>query len=282
MKRSIGEYVIVTAGLIIDGHDKIAAEVYFRHEADDEEQVRRMQLLYNDEYHATFSVDRLGLYHYRVRAWVDQFATWQDQFRRRVDGGDSKYEIENELKEGAAFLRSSAQASADREARQKLGAYAELFERGDVEAALTADVLELARDNDPRDGAVESRTYDLQVDPELARFAAWYEYFPRSAGSADKQGAPVHATLDEAAEILPRIKDLGFDVVYLPPVHPIGSTNRKGKDNAPEADLGEPGSPWAIGSNEGGHKAVHPDLGGMEAFDRYVARAESLGLKVAL
>ncbi|MEX0746941.1 MAG: alpha-amylase family glycosyl hydrolase, partial [Rhodothermales bacterium] len=176
----------------------------------------------------------------------------------------------------------SAQASADREARQKIDAYAELFESGDVEAALTADVLELARDNDPRDGAVESRTYDLQVDPELARFAAWYEYFPRSAGSADKQGAPVHATLDEAAEILPRIKDLGFDVVYLPPVHPIGSTNRKGKDNAPEADLGEPGSPWAIGSNEGGHKAVHPDLGGMEAFDRYVARAESLGLKVAL
>src|SRR5690606_21309375 len=116
-----------------------------------------------------------------------------------------------------------------------------------------------------------------------ARFAAWYEFFPRSAGDPPLH----HATLDEAAERLPRIKELGFVVVYLPPLHPIGKTNRKGKDNAPSAEPGEQGSPWAIGGDEGdgtpgGHKSVHPELGGIEAFDRFVQRAEALGLKVAL
>src|SRR5690606_24013214 len=107
---------------------------------------------------------------------------------------------------------------------------------------------------------------------------AWYEFFPRSAASE----TGVHGTLDDAAARLPRIKELGFDVVYLPPVHPIGSTFRKGKDNAPTAEPGEPGSPWAIGAKEGGHTAVHPELGGIEAFDRFVKRASALEMRVAL
>lgn len=275
MKRSVGEEVTVWAGLIADGHDKIAAELFFRHE-DGEESVRRMRLLHNDEYHASFPIDRLGTYTYRVRAWVDQFATWQDQFKRRVEGGDSEYEIKSELQDGAVLLQKAASA-ADLHDAAELQRYAEAFEAGDVEAALNRIVLELAQRNDPREGAIVSETYEIRADPELARFAAWYEFFPRSAPAGD-----AHATLDEAAELLPRIKEQGFDIVYLPPIHPIGRTHRKGKDNAPAAKAGEPGSPWAIGSEDGGHKAVHPDLGGLEAFDRFVARAVDLGLHVAL
>lgn len=278
VKRSVGERITVTAGLIADGHDKIAAELFFRHEDDGADNVRRMELQHNDEYRAAFDVDALGMYTYRVRAWIDQFATWQDQFKRRVKGGDSDYEIRSELQEGASLLRIAAEAADDDDAAALLR-YADAFEAGDVEAAVNRTVLELAQANDPRKGAVVSDTYELQADPELARFAAWYEFFPRSAPTDDEEG---HATLDDAADLLPRIKEMGFDVVYLPPIHPIGHAHRKGKDNAPEAQPGEPGSPWAIGAEEGGHKSVHPDLGGLEAFDRFVTRADELGLHVAL
>ncbi len=280
VKRSVGEELTIWAALVVDGHDKIAAEAFFRHESEDD-RVQRMRLQYNDEYFASFPIEELGKYYYRVRAWVDPFATWQDQFERRVQGGDTRYEIQSELKEGAVLLRRAAEVASEADAAQ-LKSYADAFEAGDVEKGLEAHVLELAQANDPRDGAVVSDTYELHADPELARFAAWYEFFPRSTGAASKDGKPGHGTLDDAADVLPRIKELGFDVVYLPPVHPIGKTHRKGKDNAPKARAGEPGSPWAIGAAEGGHKSVHPDLGGIEAFDRFVARAEELDLKVAL
>lgn len=280
VKRSVGEELTVRAGLVVDGHDKIAAEAFFRHESE-EDQVQRMQLQYNDEYFASFPIDKLGRYYYSVRAWVDQFATWQDQFQRRVQGGDTDYEIQSELKEGAVLLRRAASVANKADAAQ-LNNYADAFEAGEIDKGLQAHVLELAQANDPQAGAIASETYELLADPELTRFAAWYEFFPRSTGAPSKDGKPGHGTLDDAAEVLPRVKEMGFDVVYLPPVHPIGKTHRKGKDNAPKAKPDEPGSPWAIGAKDGGHKAVHPDLGGIEAFDRFVQRADELGLKVAL
>jgi len=281
IKRTLGETVEVTAGVIVDGHDRLAVELLYRH-ADAPESIVRMTPRHNDEYRGAFSVSTLGLHTYRVRAWVDRFGTWQDQFRRRVEGGEPEAELKSELLDGAALLRTAA-AHAGGSARQQLLAYAEAFEAGEVAAAFEASVVSLARDHDPREGAVESEPLSVDADPVLARFGAWYEFFPRSAGDDPEH----HATLDEAAERLPRIKDLGFDIVYLPPVHPIGRAFRKGKDNNPVAEPGEPGSPWAIGGDggdgtAGGHKSVHPDLGGIEAFDRFVARAEALGLKVAL
>ncbi len=278
-KRSVGEEVTVWAGLIVDGHDKIAAELFFRHEDDVAYRSRRMRLRYNDEYHADFPIERLGRYSFYIQAWVDAFASWQDQFRRRVEGGDSEYEIESELQDGASILRRAAE-DADAEGARILNRYADAFLAGKKDVALSRHVLELAQANDPRPGAIESDTFEIEADPELARFGAWYEFFPRSAGPL--VDPPRHATLDEAAELLPRIKDLGFDIVYLPPIHPIGRTHRKGKDNATMAEPDDPGSPWAIGAKEGGHKSVHPDLGGIKAFDRFVARADKLGLKVAL
>ncbi|HET6569304.1 MAG TPA: alpha-1,4-glucan--maltose-1-phosphate maltosyltransferase [Rhodothermales bacterium] len=284
-KSALGDDVQVTGAFIVDGHDKLAVELLYRYE-DEPEQIVRMSLRYNDEYAGSFKATQLGHYYYRVRAWIDQFGTWQDQFERRVKGGESEYELQSELLEGAHVLRRIA-GSAKGKARTQLQEYIKAFESGNVSSGLDKELAALVRENDPRTNAVESKVLPVQVDPELARFSAWYEFFPRSAGKYKHGQPPHHATLDEAAERLPRIKDLGFDIVYLPPVHPIGTTYRKGKDNAPSAQTGEPGSPWAIGGeaangSPGGHKSVHPALGGIEAFDRFVARAEQLGLKVAL
>ncbi len=284
-KSAIGDEVEVVGAFIVDGHEILAAELLYRYE-DGEEHSTRMALRYNDEYVGRFTVTQLGTYYYRVRAWLDRFATWQDQFRRRVQGGENEYELRSELLEGANLLRTYA-ANAKGQDREAIEGFIQAFESGNVDAGLDETIARLARTYDPREQAVESKLLSIEVDPVLARFSAWYEFFPRSAGESRPGEPPRHATLDEAAERLPRIKDLGFDIVYLPPIHPIGTTFRKGKDNAPVAELGEPGSPWAIGGDlgngqRGGHKSVHPDLGGIEAFDRFVARAEQLGLKVAL
>ena len=271
----------VQADLITEGHECIAAELLVRHEQDEKETVHRMALRHNDEHLASWTLDRLGTWFFRVRAWADPFTTWRDRFARRVESDDP--EIESELLVGAGLLKRSAQVARGKD-RKALLRYAEAMEAGDAEAALEDKVVVLVQDNDPRPGMIESDTYAVLVDPVLARFAAWYEFFPRSApqGKDGRKNNAPHATLDDAAELLPRIKELGFDIVYLPPVHPIGHTHRKGKDNTPEAGPGEPGSPWAIGSEAGGHKAVHPDLGGLDAFDRFVVQARKLDLHVAI
>ena len=281
IQRAVGETVEVVAGVIVDGHERLAVELEWRHESEDEARVAPMPLRYNDEYVGRFSMDRLGRYRYRVRAWLDAFGTWQDQFRRRVEGGADKPELDSELIDGASLLKR-AREQAQGNARQRLTAYVERFEAGDADAALEDAVVRLARANDPAEGAVASDWLGVRVDPEHARFAAWYEFFPRSAADPGPDGKPVHGTLDDAARRLEYVAGQGFDVVYLPPIHPIGTTHRKGKDNAPVAKPGEPGSPYGIGSEAGGFFSVHPDLGGMEAFDRFIKEADRLGLKVAL
>jgi starch synthase (maltosyl-transferring) len=273
--------VEVTAGVIVDSHEAIAVELVHRHEDEDAEHVSRMPSTGNDEYVGAFEVTDVGRYLYRIRAWINRFATWQDQFRRRVEGGEPQSEIESELKAGADLLAQAAE-EAPSDDRELLEAHIEAFENGNEQAALGDEIAELVRRYAPHEQQTTSATYEVLADPELARFGAWYEFFPRSARDDDE-----HATFDDAAERLPRIKEMGFDVVYLPPIHPIGETNRKGKDNAPEAEPGDPGSPWAIGGfledgSKGGHKSVHPDLGGIDAFDRFVERANELGLEVAL
>ena len=280
IQRAVGETVEVVAGVIVDGHEKLAVELDYAHEGE-APQAAPLTLRWNDEYVGAFRVGRLGRYRYRVRAWLDRFATWQDQFRRRVEGGMPTSELETELLDGARLVRRAAERASP-EARARLDRAADRFEAGEVEAALEAGLAALVRTHGPRDGLVEGRWLEARVDPEHARFAAWYEFFPRSAAEPGPDGRPRHGTLDDAAKRLPRIAELGFDVVYLPPIHPVGLQFRKGKDNAPEARPGEPGSPWAIGAAEGGHKSVAPELGGMEAFERFVEEADRLGLRVAL
>ncbi|CAN5562477.1 alpha-1,4-glucan--maltose-1-phosphate maltosyltransferase [soil metagenome] len=282
VKRAQDELMEVTADVVGDGHDLVAVELIFGPEGGEERSLR-MAPLGNDVFTGAFAADELGRWRYRVRAWVDEFATWQALFRRRVEsalrsgyGGEAEGELRSELLEGAALLELAAK-EATGEDEEALQGHIEAFRAGEIERALEAEVLELAQRNDPRVRAVGSASLGLLVDRKLARFGAWYEFFPRSAGRPGE-----HGTLDDAAKQLDYVKEMGFDIVYLPPVHPIGHSYRKGKDKATSAQEGEPGSPWAIGSQEGGHKAVHPELGGLEAFDRFVARAKELGLEVAL
>jgi len=280
IKRAVGESVEVQAGVIVDSHEALA--VVLRVEAPDGAvETVRMTKEENDEFSGRFSVDQLGHYTYTVHAWLDRFATWQDQFRRRVDGGEPHEELESELQAGATLVEAALDNATGAD-KKKLTADLEAFEAGTEDAALGPGIAERIRRNAPRDMEVASADYEVHVDPEIARSGAWYEFFPRST-----RDDGTHGTLDDAAERLEGIRDMGFDVVYLPPVHPIGVQHRKGKDNAPVAEDGDPGSPWAIGGpledgTMGGHKSVHPDLGGLDAFDRFVDRAEELGLQVAI
>lgn len=276
IKRTVGEAVTVVAGIIVDGHDKLAAEVLHGREGETPE-ATPLTFRHNDEFEGAFVVREPGRYAYRIRAWVDAFGTWHEQFGRRVQGGEREAELRIELMVGAALLRKAAMAASKPKSKQLL-ACAATFEAGEIKKALETHVVQLARDCDPRVDAVESVVMHVDVDPVLARCAAWYEFFPRS--SADAPGR--HGTLDDAARRLEHIKEMGFNIVYLPPVHPIGRKHRKGKDNNPRAKSGEPGSPWAIGSAGGGHKSVHRRLGGLAAFDRFVAKARDLDLHVAI
>ncbi len=284
-KRTAGEVVRVEADVFADGHDTVAADLLYRHAglaadpaggapAPREWTRVPMAPLDSDRWFAAFRVDDLGFYEFTIEAWVDRFATWRDALSKKFAAGQ---DVATELAEGQLLLR---EAGADR-----LRAFADrLGGRGDqsthVAAGLDADLADLAR-RDPalRHAVVRyERTLRVMVERERARFGAWYEMFPRSAGPDPARSA----TFDEAAERLPAIAAMGFDVVYLPPIHPIGTTARKGRNNSLTPDPDDPGSPWAIGSREGGHTAVEPGLGSIDDFVRFVTRARDLGMEVAL
>lgn len=275
IKRVTGESVTVTADIVADGHETVAAELLYGPAGGRDESVR-LTFAGNDVYTGEFMVGGVGFYTYRVRAWVDMFATWQSVFKRRVDTGSAEAELRSELLEGAEFLKKAA-AKAKGDDKKLLQRYVKRFEKGESAAALEADVTALARTYDPREGAAESEPLEILVERPLAQFSSWYSFFPRSTGKPGE-----HGTLDDAAKRLEYVKEMGFDIAYLTPIHPIGTAYRKGKDNSPTAQPGEPGSPYAIGSEDGGLSDVHPELGGMPAFERFMARAEELGLEVAL
>ena len=275
IKRVTGENVAVSADIVADGHDTVAAELLYGPAGNADESVR-LTFSGNDVYGGSFTVGDVGSWTYRVRAWVDMFATWQAVFKRRVETGSPEAELKSELLEGADILKK-AHKKAKGDDKKALRTYISRFEAGEPEAALEDDVTRLAREYDPRDGAAESEPLAVLVERPLAQFSSWYSFFPRSLG---KNGT--HGTLDDAAEHLDYIKEMGFDIAYLTPIHPIGTSFRKGKDNAPTAAEGEPGSPYAIGSEDGGLTEVHPELGGMPAFERFMARAKELRLEVAL
>jgi starch synthase (maltosyl-transferring) len=273
IKRTVGEEVVVEADVFADGHDVLAAVVRYR-EVPYGRRARPgpwreapMTPLGNDRWRGRFVVERLARYQYTVQAWIDRFASWREDLRKRYEAGQ---DVEAELAEGAALVPDPALAA-------RFASGPDLALR--VAAALDEELASAARRADPRMGAV---TYEplleVRVDRERARFGAWYEMFPRSYTPDPSRSA----TFDEAAARLPGIAEMGFDVVYLPPIHPIGRTARKGRNNAPTAGPGDPGSPWAIGSEAGGHTAVDPGLGTIEDFERFVARARDLGLEIAL
>jgi starch synthase (maltosyl-transferring) len=285
IKRVVGETVVVEADAFTDGHDVLSCLLLHRPAGRGAARWTEvpMEALPNDRWRAEFTVTRLGRWAYTLAAWVDPFKTWRRDLRKRVDAGQ---DVAVDLRIGAELVRRASERAAaakkKADARVLAGLAAELEEGEDV-AARTALALEdelaslMDRHADRSRATAYGRELEVVVDPERARFSAWYEFFPRSAGPDGR-----HGTFRDAEERLSYVAAMGFDVVYLPPIHPIGHTFRKGRNNAPEAEPEDVGSPWGIGSEEGGHKAIHPDLGTIEDFRRFVARARSLGLDVAL
>jgi len=239
-----------------------------------------------DVFHGQFSPDSVGLWTFRVDGWGDPIATWRHNVTAKLDAGQGESELWNDLQTGARLFERAA-TGVPRKLRDPLiEAAAALHAEGDplerVGVAMTLEVDELLAQYPLREQLTRGEQYGVWVDRPLARFGAWYELFPRSTGGWDHDGKPMHGTFCTAAKELPRIADMGFDVVYLPPIHPIGKVHRKGRNNSVTAAPGDVGSPWAIGSDEGGHDAIHPQLGTLEDFDTFVGAARDLGMEVAL
>ncbi|MDP8958643.1 MAG: alpha-1,4-glucan--maltose-1-phosphate maltosyltransferase [Actinomycetota bacterium] len=279
IKRAVGETVRVEADIFTDGHDAIGAVLLHRRDGERRWRETPMEPLINDRWWGEFTVGELGRYSYTLLAWVDHFATWRTGFRKKVEAAQ---DVSVDVLVGADLLEEAARRASGASAK-RLSAWATELRNGEgprqrARLALDDELAELASRYSDRSLATSyGRQLEVVVDREEARFGAWYELFPRSYGPA---GA--HGTFRDLLDHLPYVAGMGFDVLYLPPIHPIGRTHRKGANNALVARQGDPGVPWAIGSEEGGHKAVHSELGTMEDFGRLVRRAEELGMQVAL
>jgi starch synthase (maltosyl-transferring) len=279
VKAIIGDEVEVSADILRDGPELLSAVVRYRGPRDVRWREAPMAFVDNDRWAGLFYPSAVGRYEYAIQAWTDHFSTWRRDLIKRLDAGQ---EVHTELEEGALLLEEHLPLIPSRR-RRGIERAADLLRTKDAPlqeriAAVTDErVVALMNKYSDRRGATTTESLEMTVDRERARFGAWYEFFPRSTGIAGD-----HGTFKSAAARLPAIAEMGFDVVYLPPIHPVGEINRKGKNHALVAESDDVGSPWAIGSRHGGHTAVHPDLGTLEDFDDFVAEAKHLGLEVCL
>ncbi|HZD04812.1 MAG TPA: alpha-1,4-glucan--maltose-1-phosphate maltosyltransferase, partial [Longimicrobiales bacterium] len=286
-KAVAGDPFVVEADVFADGHDILRCLLLHRTARQRAWREAEMRLLGNDRWRGAFEPKEPGRCLYTLEAWVDRYGTWLRDLKKRVEAGQ---DVAVDLLIGADRVEEARKVAGGRDAGRLGGAVDRLHRLAEHQEAggdadldgllseLEGPVRKLVRRNDPRRFAVRhERELEVVVDRERATYGAWYEFFPRSTGPDGE-----HGSFRTAADFLPYVADMGFDVVYLPPVHPIGRTNRKGRNNGPRAEPGDVGSPWAIGAPEGGHTAVHPDLGTLEDFRDFRERAEALGLEVAL
>jgi starch synthase (maltosyl-transferring) len=280
IKRVVGESVVVEADVFADGHDQIECRLLFRREGDRAWAEAPMHPLGNDRWRGEFRVSELGRYHYTVEGWVSPFRTWRADLVKRID---AQQDVRADLLLGAGLIEEAAGRAPEPDA-EHLRAWARGLQEPSEGAAGAALALDESRAElllaypDRRLATRYDRELVVVVDRAKARYSTWYEVFPRSCAPNPKQ----HGTFRDCEAWLPYIAGMGFDVLYLPPIHPIGRAFRKGRNNAPTAGPGDHGSPWAIGAAEGGHTAVHPELGTLDDFRRLVARARDDGLEVAL
>jgi len=263
IKRVVGENVVVEADIFADGHDSIATVIRHRHEEDEQWSEVPLQFLWNDHWHGTFTIQKLGQHLYTISAWIDLFQTWYKDFRKRVAADQ---DVTVDLQMGASLLKNAAERASGADAR-KLQHLAKKLNIADVDDRLAV----LASAYADRTNATQYKELRITVDPIRARFSTWYEMFPRSYG-----------TFKDCEKVLPEIAAMGFDVLYFPPIHPIGEAFRKGKNNSRTAKPGEPGSPWAIGGKEGGHKSIHPQLGTLDDFRNLLRAAKRHEIDIAL
>jgi starch synthase (maltosyl-transferring) len=280
VKREVGDALVVEADILKEGHDVLAAALKYRAAGEAAWREVSMEHLENDRWRGSFPLERNTRYRYLIEAWTDRFESWRRELEKKVEAGQA---VGLELLEGRILVAEAAER-AEGDDRRHLRRVADNFERL-AEDEERVDLLLapaprrlMARHPDRRAATAYRCELEVVADRPRARFAAWYEMFPRSQGTVPGRSA----TFKDCEARLPAIREMGFDVVYLPPIHPIGVTNRKGPNNTYPAQPSDPGSPYAIGSDEGGHKAVHPDLGTLEDFRAFVATAAELGMEVAL
>jgi starch synthase (maltosyl-transferring) len=279
-KRVLDERVTVEADLLTDGHDEISAVVRFRYETEGAPwKEAPMEFLTNDRWRASFKVKELGRYLFTVIAWVDHFKTWRRDLAKRVEADQ---DVSVDLLVGSRLIEDASRRATGSDQKQLLE-FSQFLQTKNadslkIQLALDDDLAELLFRFPPKEEAtIFESELPVLVEREKARFSSWYEMFPRSG----KPGGG-HGTFKDVEAQLENISAMGFDVLYFPPIHPIGKIHRKGRNNSPVATPSDCGSPWAIGSAEGGHKSVHPELGSLEDFRQLVASASETGLEIAL
>ena len=281
-KRVLGQEVRVEADIFADGHDLITAHLLFKGPGDRSWKTAPMSPMHNDRWQGKFPTDETGIHRYTLEGWVDHFRTWQKDILKKFDAGQ---DLSIDIRVGMAYI-SDALNRASRKAGKELDkllvsltAAAETDMAAAVAIAVGQEITaHMEAFPDKRFAVTYDQELTIVVEPRRALFSTWYELFPRSCPGRSKE----HGTFADCEKVIPEIARMGFDVLYLPPIHPIGRTKRKGKNNTPSAEPDDVGSPWAIGSDEGGHTAVHPGLGSVDDFSALVSRARDYGISVAM
>lgn len=282
IKRIIGDQITVTADIFVDGHDILYVVLRHKDSAQNDWNEVPMEALPNDVWRGEFIVDTEGRHLYTLQAWIDHFQSWTRDLGKKFEAGQ---DLSVDILTGVQMIEAAAAHSTGKDKSLLAATAVEIRKLAAadmpkaVEKSSSPDLRALVvRNTDRRRATTYIKELAVIVDREKARFSAWYEMFPRS--SSPQPGRP--GTLQDCTKRLDYVAGMGFDVVYLPPIHPIGRVNRKGKNNAESAQPDDVGSPWAIGASEGGHKAIDPKLGTLEDFKQFVSRANKLGLEVAL
>ncbi len=279
IKRVVDEIVTVTADVLVDGHDVIQASLLFKHETEKKWSETRMNPTFNDEFSASFQITKQGFYSYKVQGWVDYALNWQHGIQRKID--DYQH-VNSELLEGVVLIESILDKVSEDDKNYLLHLIF-IFKNSEsyneaIKEAVSERLHTIFKNNPEKKLTFTSQEYQVYVDRKKARFSTWYEFFPRSA--SEHEG--VHGTFNDCHRLLPRVAQMGFDTLYFPPIHPIGEVNRKGKNNTTVAQEGDVGSTWGIGSRFGGHKDIHPQLGSLEDFKNLIAKANELGIEIAM
>ncbi len=279
IKRVLNENVNVAVDVIGDGHDIVQASIQYKHESDSKWTETRMQHVENDSWIGTFKVEKQGYYTYKILGWTDYALNWQHGTIRKID---DQQKVLSELLEGREYLEL-IKNKANTEEKIYIEQLSDIFKNestyNEAISEVKSDKLHDLFYKYPSKGLMATyKELKVYVDREKARFSTWYEFFPRSA--SEKEG--VHGTFKDCERLLPRIAEMGFDILYFPPIHPIGEVNRKGKNNTTEALKNDVGSPWGIGSKDGGHTSVHKELGTLTDFKSLIKKAKKLDIEIAM
>ncbi|GAA4469640.1 alpha-1,4-glucan--maltose-1-phosphate maltosyltransferase [Nemorincola caseinilytica] len=280
-KATVGHPVTISASIFADGHDEIYAEALLKHSTDKQWKTVQLELVNNDHWTATFVPDKLGRYQLQVQAWIDHFASWQKALKKKHGASqDITVEIQAGIMQVSQYMATIA--GKEKNILQQWTTRMQAAATADEQAAIAAEteaagIMCRHREKDSITTTAPT-VHEIEVDVQRAQFSTWYELFPRSAASAEG----MHGTFKDVKKLLPRISEMGFDVLYLPPIHPIGEEKRKGRNNAAVAAIGDPGSPWAIGNSTGGHKAIHPQLGTLRDLKELITSAKKHGIELAM